>query len=78
MLIVIVILIIVYWIVGAVWYKRRQNNRPLPPQRGVEMAEDGATGDTHATSNKWKSAWEVEQEQARMAEAAGANSGGGW
>jgi len=57
-----------YWILGAVWYKRRQNNRPVPAHmRGasphVEMGGGATGGATHATSSKWKSQWEIEQEQ---------------
>ncbi len=60
---------------GGVWYKRRQDNRPLPPylmnqdnnDGDVEMG--GTTGvQTHATANKWKSAWELKQKTKAQAQ----------
>ena len=68
-----------YWILGGVWYKRRQNNRPVPAHMmsgGGDAVEMGGatTGATHATSSKWKSAWEMEQEQA-AAQAGGQQPG---
>merc|ERR1712003_586283 len=65
-----------YWVLGTVWYKRRQNNRPLPPHLMINKNETEMQGTTqHATANKWKSDWELEQE-AKAAAAAG-NAGGG-
>jgi len=79
---------LVYWIFGCVWYVYRQKNRPVPAhmlvganggtavgQTSVEMNTTGAA--QHATSDRWKSAWEIEQEQKRAAEAQAAAGGPG-
>ena len=42
-------------------------------QTSVEMNSGGAA--QHATSDRWKSAWEIEQEQKRAAEAQAAAGG---
>merc|ERR1712228_1021081 len=64
--IVLVIVCCLYWILGSVWYKRRQNNRPLPPHLMINKGDTEMQGTgQHATANKWKSAWELEQEAAK-------------
>ena len=75
-----------WWICGCVWYLWRQKNRPVPAhmlvgtkgqtvgQTSVEM--NNTTGAaTHATADRWKSAWELEQEQ-KAAQASGPAPGG--
>eukprot|EP01084_Bolivina_argentea_P287953 494157_1 len=68
-LLLVVICCILYWILGGAWYIRRQNNRPLPPSLmnqehddSVEMGTGIGGVQTHTTSDKWKSQWELEQE----------------
>merc|ERR1712003_153241 len=51
-----------YWVLGSVWYKRRQNNRPLPPHLMINKETEMQGTKQHATANKWKSDWELEQE----------------
>merc|ERR1711920_979401 len=70
--IALVVLCCLYWILGSVWYKRRQDNRPLPPHLMINNKETEMQGTgQHATANKWKSDWELEQE----AKNAGASGG---
>eukprot|EP01084_Bolivina_argentea_P213050 361984_1 len=66
-----------YWLLGGVWAKKRQDNRPDPSQlvkadSGMEMEKQA-----HATANKWKSAWEMEQEAAGGGGGDGGDGGNG-
>merc|ERR1712003_346362 len=74
-IIVAAIVCVLYWILGSVWYKRRQNNRPLPPHLMIDKNKETEMGTAqHATANKWKSDWELEQEAKRV-QAAGGTGG---
>eukprot|EP00485_Elphidium_margaritaceum_P016923 CAMPEP_0202726172 /NCGR_PEP_ID=MMETSP1385-20130828/184478_1 /ASSEMBLY_ACC=CAM_ASM_000861 /TAXON_ID=933848 /ORGANISM="Elphidium margaritaceum" /LENGTH=434 /DNA_ID=CAMNT_0049392385 /DNA_START=1948 /DNA_END=3249 /DNA_ORIENTATION=+ len=67
-LVFIVILCCIYPIIGCVWYKRRQNNRPLPEHLRGNNVEMGGAAKQHATADRWKSAWELEEEKKTMAQ----------
>lgn len=55
---------VVYWIVGVFWFKHRQGNRPTGYDNGPSYVADNVEmGGAHATANKWKSQWEMEQER---------------